>query len=77
MNNIKATIHLSKESDLTCSWCGNTHKAPKSAKGHWDKELYRYGTDDDWRGISMQKELFCSIDCMRTYHNISKENYKL
>jgi hypothetical protein len=32
--------------------------------------LYRYGVWEDGGRVSFQRELFCSVGCMRSYHNI-------
>jgi hypothetical protein len=44
-----------------CAWCGN--------RNHNDK-LYRYGVWEDGGRVRFQRELFCSVGCMRSYHNI-------
>jgi hypothetical protein len=44
-----------------CAWCG----------GHnWTGKLFRYGTWSDGGRQHWQDKLFCSVGCMRSYHNI-------
>lgn len=48
------------KTEKTCDWCGNNHH----------KRLFNYGFErDDRRGVTPQKELFCSIGCMRVFHS--------
>ena len=51
--------------DEKCNWCGG-----ERAHGG----CFRYGreSDDSTCGVSWQNEAFCSIGCMRTYHNIPR-----
>lgn len=45
----------------TCSWCGNVRTT--------NPRLYRYETHHDGGRAYPVKGVFCSISCMRSYHN--------
>lgn len=66
-------IHVSAGTHETCAWCGNlSYKGPgRTDMKSWScARLFRYGTEADAINPRQewQKELFCSIGCMRDYH---------
>jgi hypothetical protein len=44
-----------------CAWCGQKRK---------NGTLFRYGIWSDGGRQDWQDELFCSVGCMLSYHNI-------
>ena len=44
-----------------CAWCGGHNR---------NGTLFRYGVWNDGGRQHWQDELFCSVRCMRSYHNI-------
>ena len=56
-NTIRRKVHTK----CTCAWCGNTRP---------DGALFQYGVHRDglYTRPEYQRELFCSISCMRIYH---------
>ena len=52
-----------KESAMQgCAWCGQKRRS---------STLFRYGVWNDGGRQHWQDELFCSVGCMRSYHNIN------
>lgn len=49
---------------LNCRWCGNVKTTPKG-RGF----LFQYSQESDGGSKSNIPGLFCSIDCMRSYHS--------
>jgi len=48
----------------TCDWCGGTN-----ARG----QVYQYGTEHDDSGRqSWDEHRFCSVACMRAYHDVKE-----
>lgn len=48
----------------TCAWCGQVKQTPKGAK-----YLYAYDVQSDGGRRSMVSRFFCSVGCMRSFHN--------
>lgn len=47
----------------TCGWCGGTRK---------NRKLFQYVIETDGGRKFEINGLFCSISCMRTYHNVEE-----
>jgi hypothetical protein len=60
---VKERVFVSNEE--TCAWCG---QRKQDKKGTY---LFRYGEEPDSISgkVNWQKELFCSVECMRTYNS--------
>jgi hypothetical protein len=54
-------IRRTEDARQGCAWCGQRRSGDR---------LYRYGIWSDGGPMSWQDELFCSVGCMRSYHNI-------
>lgn len=54
-------IRQTVETSSSCTWCGNRRNGGK---------LFQYGTLDDgvYTYPNWQRAYFCSISCMRMYH---------
>lgn len=48
----------------TCRWCGGVKQTPKGAK-----YLFAYDCQTDSGSRSMLSGFFCSVGCMRSFHN--------
>ena len=52
----------------TCEWCGNV-----SHDHNGKARLFKYSREDDSRSdIHYVDGLFCSVSCMRTYHDVKE-----
>lgn len=50
-----------------CQWCGQKKRTRSGPSGQF--YLYRYSIENDAGRKSSINGLFCSLDCMRSYHN--------
>ena len=57
------TIRRTVKAIDSCAWCGNAR---------WNGRLFQYGSLSDGYGSrpNWQHEAFCSVSCMRIYHNV-------
>lgn len=60
---VKEIVYVSNKE--TCAWCG---QRKQNKIGNY---LFRYGEESDSVSgkVHWQKELFCSVECMRTYNS--------